>query len=476
MQKHHSIAQKLLAACKVSLLWTLTGNDAFAQFPVKTELAYKKVLLRIEVTKPADDAFLVKLSAVASDTLQLKTEATQYLSEWDPQVITATLQSLLGELSADSSYERSRYYPVLDSLLGKAFPKLEAKRFAASVESLAQLNYGLTEVDINNLDRYKLALQRVQDTIRYLRALDAAHRNQLNHQQKPEKGVDATITVGEVIKKLAFTGNQNKSAVFPSSYTIDTLKVVKHVLKKEINRINGRRKFLVSLIGNANVVSSFKSIERSEINAGFGVIANKPGFAEFVGVLTVAQANDEVNSTNKFDFGQCLLVPGIRKFSLLTHYRTYSIFRNSPSQFAKKVGMGFDFNATPYRWISNTDTAKVIPFAFNVIVPYTWILQAEPGKDFAISTEIGLTTRYIGGDATKEQLSAFLGSDKRFYIGAIAGLNIKYNALRAQFHAPFLFGKERVPGLTHGQVYASIGIVGSLINDITGVLKKKKED
>lgn len=475
MKKAYLTLSKCFTLCLLALL-LLISHKSHGQFPVKTEVAYHKLLLRIEVSKHTDESFLLKLSPVAADTLQLKSEATLFINEWKDQVFQAAIRKLMSDLSEDSSYEKSKYHPALDTFLIQSFSRLEAKRFAASTESLAQLNYGLREEDITTLERHKLALLRVQDTIRYLKAMDKVQRDQYFNQKKTNEPATKTPSIREVINKMSASQLQNQGAVLPASYTIDTLKIVRDILKKEINRINSRRKFLVSLIGNANVVSSFKSVDRSEINAGFGVIASKPGFAEFMGILTVAQTDDEINSANKFDFGQCLLVPGIRRFSLLTSYRTYSIFRHSPSQLFKKIGFGLDFNATPYRWINDSDSIKVIPFALNFIFPYTWILQSEPGKDFAISTELGLTTRFIGGDATKEQLSGFIGTEKRFYIGAVAGLNIKYNALRAQFHAPILFGKDRVPGLTHGQVYASIGIVGSLISDITGILKNKKEE
>jgi hypothetical protein len=58
-------------------------------------------------------------------------------------------------------------------------------------------------------------------------------------------------------------------------------------------------------------------------------------------------------------------------------------------------------------------------------------------------------------------------------VGPILGLNIKYNALRAQFHAPMFFSKDqnRVKGLTNGQVFASIGILANLSGDIGKVIR-----
>jgi hypothetical protein len=434
-----------------------------AQFPIKTDMAYDRLLLRVEANKSSDDSYLIKLTPVEKDGNDLKEEVSNNLMEWDEKSFVPVMHKLMaGIWESDTAYDSWIAGKDLDSLFRKVFHRLEAKRFSGSTEMLSQVNYGLTENDLFQLSNLKGMLLDLQDTVKKLKRIQRinAHYTRTPETSEGKKGI-----------KTETWRKENALLPYTPMVMIDSLIEARKVIATEIRRINNRRKFLVSLIGNSNVVSSFKTIDRTEINAGFGILAAKPGFAEFMGVITVAQAHDDLHSDNSFDFGQTVLVPGVRKFSLLTTYRTYSLFRYSSSLFLKKVGGGLDFNVTPYRWANATDTIRVVPYAMNALLPITWVLNVEPGRDFAISTDLGLTLRYIGGDASDNQIETFLGTQQRVYVGFLAGINIKYNALRAQFHAPFLNGNSHVEGLTHGQVYASIGIVGNLVNDLAHIIK-----
>jgi hypothetical protein len=114
------------------------------------------------------------------------------------------------------------------------------------------------------------------------------------------------------------------------------------------------------------------------------------------------------------------------------------------------------------------------------MLPYTWVHQSKEGQDYAISTDIGLSMRSIAGAATNEDVMRFLNVNSlprlRTYLGPVIGLNIKYNALRVQFHAPLLISsnENRIQGLTNGQVYASIGIIANLTNDLSKIIKPKE--
>jgi hypothetical protein len=262
-----------------------------------------------------------------------------------------------------------------------------------------------------------------------------------------------------------------------TTYKTDKKKI--NSLKEEINVLSRKRKYEVSFIGNANVVTSFKVANQSQLGGGFGLMAYKPNRAEFIGVFTVSQANDTItgNGTTNNDFAQSVLIPGVRRFSLFTTFRLNSLWPLAYNNITNKIGFIWNVNVTPYNWLiknsSNQDSiqAKALPISMDFMFPVHWVSIYEPGKDILISSDFGFTARYIAGDINTEKRAAFLGNNKAFYAGLIAGLSIKYNGFRFQFHAPIIFGKQ-VPGLTNGQAYASISIITKIFNDVGNVLDK----
>lgn len=342
--------------------------------------------------------------------------------------------------------------------------------------------YGLTEGQIMLLKLKKDSLSAVQKILKKYKIGTLFHgpkRFELNgFENTLEYKVIAAKHTAYLTKNKTKNEKEGKD-VDNLSETYELFKFERKVLKREIKSLLSGRKPIVSFIGNANVVASYKTAETSQINAGFGIEVAVPKKSDFIGILTVAQTNDTIISSEINDFGQSILVPGVRRFSLLTSYRNYSMFPTSGSNLFKKIGIAFNANITPYRWSLNkadgtpdSVTTRVVPVSADLIFPFTWVSLYEEDKDVAISTDIGLSFRYVGGNITPEQLNTFLHRDTRFYAGLLFGLNIKYNGLRAQFHGPIFFGKQ-VDGLTSGQVYASIGFVSSILSNEKGILKKK---
>ncbi|WP_439504317.1 hypothetical protein [Sediminibacterium sp.] len=285
-------------------------------------------------------------------------------------------------------------------------------------------------------------------------------------------------------KKAALLDFQEKQHILKKSgITKWEDRIKAKVLKEEINVLSRKRKYEVSFIGNANVVTSFKVANQSQLGGGFGLMAYKPNRAEFIGVFTVSQANDTItsNGTTNNDFAQSVLIPGVRRFSLFTTFRLNSLWPLAYNNITNKIGFIWNVNVTPYNWLiknsSNQDSiqAKALPISMDFMFPVHWVSIYEPGKDILISSDFGFTARYIAGDINTEKRAAFLGNNKAFYAGLIAGLSIKYNGFRFQFHAPIIFGKQ-VPGLTNGQAYASISIITKIFNDVGNVLDKKVND
>jgi len=241
-------------------------------------------------------------------------------------------------------------------------------------------------------------------------------------------------------------------------------------LDRDLRELKSYRQFEVSLIGNATVISSFKIADQSQINGGFGIIASKPNQVEFVGIFTISQVSDTIASIGKptQDFGTSVLIPGVRRFSLLTNYRHRQLWPTSYSNFFSKIGLAVNFNITPYNWLlkkvdgqSDSISTKVMPISVDAMLPYNWVNIFKQDEEFSISTDFGLTARYIAGNIDADTRANFLGKKDIFYWGLIAGLNIKYNGLRFQFHAPLLFGSH-VDGLTGGQSYASMALVANI--------------
>lgn len=451
-----------------------------AQFPLYTEIAHNNLVLRIELNKASDQSYQLKLTKVAGEGLDMKPESILYIHNWDEQVYKAVMPELLKRLSDnDQAYESWNDKNEFTSKLQATFKYFDEKISQSKVENLLIPNYGLTAAEVKTVMEKSKRMTAVWDSMMLVKKVISFQKDSIKREKQRDIEHFRSINKGKDVKQTDIDSISEKHDNTPvlqiNERLYEKLVLENKLLKGDLRRINSKRKFVSSLVGNSNVVASFRTIERSEVNAGFGVMARKTGFADFIGILTVAESNDALVTGNKELFGQSILVPGVSKFSLLTSYRSYAIFRSSNRPFFKKLGIGADVNITPYQWTYTEDTtsvsANVVPYAINIVFPYTWILESSDDKHFLISTELGLAVRYIGGSIRKDDIKLFLGNDKRGYWGPVAGISIQYNALRAQFHAPLLVTNKQVKGLTNGQVYASIGIVGSLISDITGVIR-----
>lgn len=299
------------------------------------------------------------------------------------------------------------------------------------------------------------------------------------------------------VKKLDEKKNkidsEKKDSIQLLAKLIDSIKILvtdQRKLKSSISeselklvQLDRLRKHEVAFIGSANVVTSFKVANQSQIGGGFGVIAYRPTKDEFIGLFSVSQANDTISTItgiNNSDFAQAVLIPGVRRFSLFTQFRIYNLCPYSYSTFFKKIGFVWNVNVTPYNWavryannnVNDSFRTRAIPVSMDFMFPFHWINIYEPNKDISFSTDLGVSFRYIAGDVSESARKLMLNNGAAFYGGVIGGLSIKYNGFRFQFHAPLIFGK-RVDGLTGGQAYASISLITKIFNDVNSVLPKK---
>ncbi len=480
------------------------------QGKVEADFAESDFLLRLTVSQETGSRIRLILEPVIANSFKLDT-AKQFVIGWKEDVFKTALLRMHKDVW--KNYKNDSLpdaFKLLDSQLQRSYSYFYLAFQEKKFEELSTVGYGLTSEDRQLYKDYLQALVDLQDTIRFTKkavrqpeidssvssSAKSTGRKRINQKLK---GIQDSIQLsnqllreinqkigGSTITKLLpentripsipqvdkFTEKLISSPKDSLSKNINKLEFREAVLKSYLGRLDNRRQNLLYLIGDANVVSSFKNANANQVNAGFGLLAVKPGYSEFFGVITVAQAQEDSTS----EYGPSVLVPGVRRFSLLTSFRQYSLFRYNRSAFLRRIGIGGDVNITPYRWVNDSVSVKAIPFAVNLLLPYYFVHQSKPGEDYAISFDIGMSVRYIGGDLSKKDIKQFLGEGgRRWYVGPIAGINIKYNALRAQFHAPLFFVKDknRIPGLTNGQVFASIGILANLTGDLGKVFKVK---
>ena len=454
------------------------------QGKVEADFAESNFLLRLTVSQETGSRIRLILEPVIADSFKLDT-TKQFVIGWKEDVFKTALLRMHKDVwkryKPDSLPDA---FKLLDSQLQRSYSYFYLAFQEKKFEELTKIGYGLSAYDQQLYTDYLQKLADIQDTIQLLKKISRfkLQRTSGNTVNPVAPKMNNNSLVGFDQSKIPMLDKRLPALYNLLSYDttriktdLSTLGLIEPLIRKTLRRIDSRRENLIHLIGDANVVSSFKSVGSTQVNAGFGLYAVRPGFSEFLGVITLAQG---VEDTTR-EYGPSVLVPGVRRFSLMTSFRKYSIARYSSSLFFRRIGFGWDVNITPYRWINDSTpnkSVKAIPFAMNILLPYTWVYQSKPGEDYSISTDIGMSVRYIGGDLSRDQIDQFLrNGGRRWYVGPIAGINIKYNALRAQFHAPLFFVKDekRVPGLTNGQVFASIGILANLTGDLGKVFKAK---
>lgn len=417
------------------------------------------VFLFIQLSLPGFSQTISNNLIIDNHIIQIDYKKENFGFTISSQIISNKRKIVVSDTLFD--FKLDPFISLIDSQINKLLDSINAKDIAR-------------KVSISTEERTKI-FEKIQERIKFSEIkYGVAYYYGLNDEEKKLLAV----------KKSTLLDFQEKQHILKKSGITkweDRIKAKE--LKEEINVLSRKRQYEVSFIGNANVVTSFKVANQSQLGGGFGLMAYKPNRAEFIGVFTVSQANDTItsNGTTNNDFAQSVLIPGVRRFSLFTTFRLNSLWPLAYNNIANKIGFIWNVNVTPYNWqinnINNQDSiqAKALPISMDIMFPFHWVSIYEPGKDILISSDFGFTARYIAGDINTEKRAAFLGNNKAFYAGLIAGLSIKYNGFRFQFHAPIVFGKQ-VPGLTNGQAYASISIITKIFNDVGNVLDKKVND
>lgn len=237
--------------------------------------------------------------------------------------------------------------------------------------------------------------------------------------------------------------------------------------------------FLNKSLNNDSIKSNVTSL---------GIHAVKANLFDFDADITFSQSDDIIKSADRNVFGSSILVPGIRKFSLLTNYRKYHVFNKAARPFFTNIGSSFSINVTQVQWLYNGNDSslinknqpvRVIPLAVDFGLTYDWITIAKDRSNInegvRISTDVGICSRTILGNLgqSKILLDKFLGSPRIVYVGLYAGFNVKIQRITMFFNGVILpnygisfNGKglgRPVPGLTGGQLVSNLGFRADIV-------------
>lgn len=194
---------------------------------------------------------------------------------------------------------------------------------------------------------------------------------------------------------------------------------------------------------------------------------------ELSSIITVAETRDTIVSQNQRDFGATMLVPGIRKFSILLNFRDLDLF-------GKNWGIGGFVNISPMIWQmdtgkskinpsvdSNVDVKYVMPMNFEVYVSYL-LFKIEGVQNPARATiDMGISYRYLGGDnITGIEMKDFLGTYEKGYFGFWGGLDIHLGPSKAYFYVTWNPGwhGDITPGLGGLQAIGGLGLTAPLFS------------
>jgi hypothetical protein len=272
----------------------------------------------------------------------------------------------------------------------------------------------------------------------------------------------------------------------------------KSVYRAQLRKLNRdsknilREKSKPSIFLSGSAISFLnKSLNNDSIKSNvtsLGIHAVKANLFDFDADITFSQSDDIIKSADRNVFGSSILVPGIRKFSLLTNYRKYHVFNRAAKPFFANIGSSLSINVTQVQWlysgndsslINKNQPVRVIPLAVDFGLTYDWITitkdRSNVNEGVRISTDVGICSRTILGNLGQSKiiLEKFLGSPRVVYVGLYAGFNVKIQRITMFFNGVILpnygisfngngLGRQ-VPGLTGGQLVSNLGFRADIV-------------
>jgi hypothetical protein len=274
----------------------------------------------------------------------------------------------------------------------------------------------------------------------------------------------------------------------------------------------GRTNPQLQFVGNANVQKSLTNGEDIPANTGIGVIYREDLGAEYMWLhdieisltINIASTVDTLKTKydqtnyhikNVSDFGNSVLLPSnsgqafgfsfkcyvTKRDSVTTNgviYRDW--YRGRSAMAVVRIISGFciTFNGSNRYWtkgeipdsISGVTsekerTVKVANLALYAGIFHEFIARRQNIRDnYSITVGAGFSGRWIAGDISAESNDIFrksiIGTDKTAFMGGEINVGMRLKNIKAEVRMPFLFCKDKVPGLTGVQPNTFIGFMG----------------
>lgn len=362
------------------------------------------------------------------------------------------------------------------------------------------LEWGMSEDNFAEMELYEKKIDRLNDTIAKIKL----HKKWINTNTKARSRLrsdayDKTKADGgkEKVQQTSTTdkpteNRQTNNANRPVTPTEQDLQSKKRALKDSLILLRAAKRELVTsirrlkhqktqpIVALSGSAFSFlnKNVDNDSLKGNImavGIHAQMADLWDMDVQLTLGQNEDVIESTDRNAFGSTVLIPGIRRYSFLSNYRLNSFWPYDRLEWIRKIGGSIGFNVSQVQWqwnstdstrVNNGKPIRVIPIAIDLCVNYNFLKVNKNRTNILantkLSTEVGLATRWVGGDAglSKQYLKQFLGTANQSYFGLLLGFRVQVDRMTV-FYSGVLFPNSwygNVSGLTGGQVISRIGL------------------
>ncbi|MEO8067574.1 MAG: hypothetical protein ABI599_07780 [Flavobacteriales bacterium] len=249
----------------------------------------------------------------------------------------------------------------------------------------------------------------------------------------------------------------------------------------------------VALTGTslASIASTAPDAFIPSASVGFGAsFRNRESNSSFSLTYTISGTRDTITSVNTAEFGTAVLVPGIRKNSILISVR-------DPERFGGNHGWGAFLNYTNMDWTTNlvtlpSDTSSdgdttlitrnVAPLTLELY--YSWRIAniGNNGPDDTpakLTWDLGLAFKYLAGERlSAKEADVFLGSHQELFPALHTGFSLHYGDMSAFGYFNYIFpcgDQPDVQGLTGLRFIGGIKLSANIAKIVTEKDPKETE-
>jgi len=231
--------------------------------------------------------------------------------------------------------------------------------------------------------------------------------------------------------------------------------------------------------GVTNYSGSTKGLNGNGATAALGAGISLKNGKRLTLMYTVAETRDTITSQEISDFGQTILVPGLRKFSILINWR--DLHSSCLERLFKTtgVGVGVFVNMSPMIWKRYTASSvnstaldslpkvvNVSPITMEAYLSYTMVENSEASNPYRLTFDLGLSSRFLGGDQLSDtEHDMFLGTTQDWFPGLVLGIDFHFGGTQLYSYMTLLDpDKAGVNGLTGLQLHGGLSLSASLVS------------